>query len=95
MMTSRKPFLSTQDLLVTLLTQCRKEAGLTQVQLAQRLGVGQSMVSKVERGILRLDLVGLRSWLRGIGKPTLVDFVRSFDEQASAGDRALGSWRPK
>jgi len=94
-MASRKPFLTTQDSLATLLTQCRKEAGLTQVQLAQRLGVGQSLISKVERGTVRLDLIGLRSWLIAIGKPTLVEFVRRFDKQASAADLALESWKPK
>lgn len=32
------------------LAQTRKEAGLTQVELAQRVGVQQSMVSRIERG---------------------------------------------
>ncbi|PPJ69694.1 transcriptional regulator, partial [Staphylococcus haemolyticus] len=32
------------------LRKVRREAGLTQVQLAEKLGKGQSYVSKVERG---------------------------------------------
>ena len=37
------------------LQEAREEAGLTQEQLAMRLGESQSFVSKVERGERRLD----------------------------------------
>ena len=33
----------------------RKERGITQVELAKTLGVTQSMVSRIERGELRLN----------------------------------------
>lgn len=39
------------------IVELRKEAGLTQVELAQRLGRPQSYVSKYERGERRLDVV--------------------------------------
>jgi len=39
----------------TLLISAREVAGLTQVQVAQRLGKPQSFVSKYERGERRLD----------------------------------------
>jgi transcriptional regulator with XRE-family HTH domain len=42
------------------LQEAREEAGLTQEQLALRLGESQSFVSKVERGERRLDIVELR-----------------------------------
>jgi len=42
--------------LCRLLIQARQEAGLTQEDLAVRLGKPQSYVSKVERGERRLDL---------------------------------------
>lgn len=38
----------------------RAASGLTQVELAERLGVAQSFVSKYESGERRLDLLELR-----------------------------------
>ncbi|GAA3843083.1 helix-turn-helix domain-containing protein [Amycolatopsis tucumanensis] len=43
-----------------LLRQLRREAGLTQVQVAEALGVPQSFVSRYESGQRRLDIVELR-----------------------------------
>jgi len=40
-----------------LLIEARKAAGLTQVELAERLGEFQSFVSRYERGERRLDVV--------------------------------------
>ena len=40
-----------------LMVQARKDAGLTQQQLADRLGKPQSFVAKYERGERRLDVV--------------------------------------
>lgn len=45
------------DSLRALLTDARKSVGLTQVDLAERLGRPQSFVSKYERGERRLDVV--------------------------------------
>jgi transcriptional regulator with XRE-family HTH domain len=39
------------------LVAARKEAGVTQVELAERLGKPQQFVSKIERGDRRVDLV--------------------------------------
>ena len=46
--------------LCTLLRQLRREAGLTQNEVAERLGVPQSFVSKYESGERRLDVIELR-----------------------------------
>ncbi|OXM72992.1 MULTISPECIES: helix-turn-helix domain-containing protein [Amycolatopsis] len=46
--------------LCRLLRELRQEAGLTQVQVSERLGVPQSFVSKYETGERRLDVVELR-----------------------------------
>ena len=43
--------------LTTLLAGARRASGLTQVELAVRLGRPQSYVSKYERGERRLDIV--------------------------------------
>jgi transcriptional regulator with XRE-family HTH domain len=40
----------------------RQAAGLTQVELAKALGVGQSYVSKVERGEMYLDVMVFIDW---------------------------------
>ncbi|MFK0249715.1 helix-turn-helix domain-containing protein [Amycolatopsis azurea] len=45
--------------LCTLLRESRLEAGLTQAQVAERLQVPQSFVSKYEAGERRLDVVEL------------------------------------
>ncbi|WP_312134396.1 helix-turn-helix transcriptional regulator [Brevundimonas sp.] len=42
---------------ISFLAATRKEAGLTQVELATRLGKPQSYVSKVERGERRIDVI--------------------------------------
>lgn len=42
----------------------RLEAGLTQAQLAERIGVAQSYVAKVEGAERRLDVVEFLLWLR-------------------------------
>lgn len=50
-----------------LLGEMRQKAGLTQVQLAALTGLSQPYVSSVERGVLRLDTLQLRTWLRPCG----------------------------
>ena len=61
-----------------MLKQIRLETGLTQADLAVRLGQPQSFVSKFESGERRIDVLELRQICvaMGIG---LVDFVRLFE----------------
>ncbi|MBI2479872.1 MAG: helix-turn-helix transcriptional regulator [Planctomycetia bacterium] len=44
-----------------LLRETREATGLTQVELAEKLGQSQSFVSKYERGERRLDVIQLRT----------------------------------
>ncbi|MEV6717273.1 helix-turn-helix transcriptional regulator [Lentzea sp. NPDC051208] len=50
-----------------LLREIRAEAGLTQVQVAERLDEPQSFVSKYESGERRLDVVELRLVAEALG----------------------------
>jgi len=61
--------------LCTLLRQLRRAEGLTQVDVAERLNVPQSFVSKYESGERRLDVVELRHVAEAIG--TTLDKVVS------------------
>ena len=58
-----------------LLREVRREQGLTQTDVAARLGQTQSWVSKCERGERRIDIIELRAFCEAIGIP-LEEFVR-------------------
>ena len=62
------------QVMLRLLREARIESGLTQVELATRLKLTQSLLSKIERGDRRLDLAELRSFCRAIGIG-LIEFV--------------------
>ncbi len=68
------------DELLDRLRRARRDAGLTQAGLADRLGQTQSFVSKCERGERRLDLVEVRAFCRAIGVD-FPDFVAEFDRE--------------
>jgi len=45
------------SILLSLLRKIRQDAGLTQAQMADKLGVNQSWVSYYERGSRKLDML--------------------------------------
>jgi transcriptional regulator with XRE-family HTH domain len=49
------------------LAAVRKQAALSQVQLAGRLGLGQSFVSKIERGQAYIELTLFIDWCQACG----------------------------
>ena len=55
----------------------RKASGLTQEQVAQRLGKPQSYVSKCQSGERRMDIVEIHAFCRALGKP-LAEFAQEF-----------------
>ena len=60
------------------LRQTRIGAGITQVELAARIGETQSWVSMVERGQRRLDLMEVRVICQALGL-TLLEFVEQVE----------------
>jgi transcriptional regulator with XRE-family HTH domain len=61
---------------VAVLAQARREADVTQTDLANRLGRPQSYVSKVERRERRVDPVEFHDWGRALGLDPVVLFAR-------------------
>lgn len=58
------------------LRELREQAGLTQAQLAERIGVGQRQVSKIERGDLNNAKVGtIRSYVEAVGGELTLEYV--------------------
>ena len=67
------------DVLLSLLVKVRIEAGVTQVELAQRLDEVQPWISRVERGVRRLDLVELMLWCDALNLP-LSTFIHRYEQ---------------
>jgi transcriptional regulator with XRE-family HTH domain len=65
-------------LFLRVLRRVRRREGLTQAELAKRLGQTQSFVSKCERGERRLDIVEVRAFCQALGIG-LADFVTEFE----------------
>lgn len=58
------------------LRELREDAGLTQAQLAARIGVGQRQVSKIEHGDLDNAKVGtIRNYLEAVGGGLSIEYV--------------------
>ena len=56
---AKSPHSSEYQAFLALLVQARKDAGLSQVQAAERYGKPQSFISKCESGERRVDVVEL------------------------------------
>jgi ribosome-binding protein aMBF1 (putative translation factor) len=73
------------------LREAREHAGLTQVQLARKIGETQTFVSKCERGERRIDVVELRTFCKAFGS-NLNLFVAALEQalanRAGKGKRA-------
>lgn len=75
-------YTSQQKRLQELLHQLRQQAGLRQIDLAKRLGVPQSFVSKYESGERRLDILELRAVCASLGI-SLQKFARRLENALS------------
>ena len=72
-------FTPDQEKLQTLLRQIRQNAGLSQAELARRLDLPQSFVSKYESGERRLDLIEIYHICKAVGI-SLGEFVGKFED---------------
>lgn len=79
-------FTAEYRLLCRLLQEKRLEAGLTQVDIAERLKVPQTYISRWERGANRLDFLQIRQFCKAIGI-TLVEFAAEFEKRAAKSKR--------
>ncbi|WP_349368087.1 helix-turn-helix transcriptional regulator [Salinarimonas sp.] len=66
--------------MLKLLVEERNAVPLTQTQLSEVLPFPQPVISKIERGERRLDVIELRMFCTAIGM-TLPDFVRKLEER--------------
>ena len=67
-----------RGVLLKLLKAIRTQAGLTQAEMARKLGQPQSFVSKYESGERRLDVLELGQVCRATGIP-LAEFIRRLE----------------
>jgi transcriptional regulator with XRE-family HTH domain len=75
---------SDYQLLLTVLKGARKRMGVSQVELATRLGNTQAFVSKCERGERRIDAVELVEFSEALGVPPL-ELMHAYLEQRGRG----------
>lgn len=69
-----------QEKLQELLRQIRQDKGIRQVELAEKLGVPQSYVSKYESGDRRLDVLELRRICSAMDIP-VKEFIQELENR--------------
>jgi transcriptional regulator with XRE-family HTH domain len=67
-----------REKLYALLKRIRQDKGIRQIELAERLGVPQSFVSKYESGNRRLDILELRQVCEAMNI-SLGEFIRKLE----------------
>lgn len=72
-----------QQVLCDLLRSMREEAGLRQVDVAERLNEPQSFVSKYESGERRLDIIELREVCAALGE-SLVQTITALEARLTS-----------
>lgn len=82
------------SLFIEELRAARDRVGVSQKELAARIGEDQTFVSKCERGVRRLDVVELKRWTDALGLG-LVDFVKLLDHRLDRNQALKSLRRPK
>ncbi len=57
------------------LAEARHAAGLTQAQVAQRMGTSQAAVARMERGVVKPSWTGIERYARAVGRKPVVQLV--------------------
>jgi transcriptional regulator with XRE-family HTH domain len=70
-----------KELIFKKLIEIRKTNNFTQRQLARRLSVYQSYVSKVELGQKNLNIIELEDYLKGLNY-SLIEFLNTLDKMS-------------
>jgi transcriptional regulator with XRE-family HTH domain len=69
-----------------LLKRIRQDKGIRQIELAEKLGVPQSFVSKYESGDRQLDILELRQVCKAVGI-SMQDFIRKLEDSLNESKR--------
>lgn len=64
---SKSAFTDAHRMLIDALAHARRDAGLHQADLAERLGKDQSFISNIERGQRRVDVIEFYAIVRAMG----------------------------
>ena len=72
-------------ILAALIKSVREESGVTQLELAERLGMEQSTISKIERRERRVDVTELRRICIALGV-SFREFISNFECAITEGE---------
>jgi len=73
-------YTNSYKVLPDLLRELRINAGFRQIDLAKKLNVPQSRISKLELGERRIDLMELREICKALDKP-LIEVIKEFEQR--------------
>lgn len=82
------------EVFLDMLRDRRQTLGLAQVELAKKLGQTQAMVSRVETGARRLDVIELRDWLHVL-EVDFLTFMKTLDTRLKSAPKRDFEFEPR
>lgn len=67
-------------IIISMLREIREEKGVKQKELAEKIGVDQTIISKIENRERRLDLIELRLICKALDYP-LIEFIKALERK--------------